>query len=147
MDRQCLKNQLLKLYFYFRIKDLPTTEQIDLWHENLKYIPQEATDDIFKILTENDNLPRNIPKAIRKAYIICKSQYKFTKSYDRENDPTYPIHYLYCALEILESKGDDEFIQYCRDVKMPLQDIDKVRNKFNAIFETEKIRRLDDFRQ
>lgn len=140
MVRERLKTGLLKLYQYFRLTSLPTSEQIDLWHEDLNWIPDTTLDAIFKVLKENDSVPRNIPKAIKAAYRQCKGNTRILSGYDPVNDPNYPISYLWTALDVLESKGEAAFAEYCQRYQMPTQDIERVRNKFNCVHTTSELK-------
>lgn len=143
MDRERLKKNLVELYQYFKLSNLPDSKQIDLWHEDLKYIPDSALDGIFAILKSNDNVPRNLPKAFKHAY--GTSGKVVVINYDKDNDPRYPIENLWKGLSILEQQGDSAFNYYCESVKMPFQDRDRVRNKLNCIHNLEELKPNDMF--
>jgi len=138
MVRTSLATTVLKLYQYFRYSKLPESEQIDIWYDELKYIPDNAMDGIFNELKNNDNIPRNLPRAMKAIYGKFPKQIK-NIVYDEYDDPRFPIEFLYASLGILESKGEEKFIEYCRSVKMPAQDIERVKNKYNMIFDVKTI--------
>ena len=134
MVRTSLATMILKLYQYFRYSTLPDSDQIDIWYDELKYIPDSAVDNIFNELKNNDNIPRNLPKTIKAIY-GKQPNHSQNIVYDEYDDPRFPIEYLYTALNVLEKKGEDEFMKYCRSVGMPSQDVERVRNKYNCAFD------------
>ena len=138
MVRTSLATMILKLYQYFRYSKLPDSEQIDVWYDELKYIPDSAVDGIFNELKTEDNIPRNLPRAIKGIYGKFPKQSK-NVAYDEYDDPRFPVEFLYTSLDILESKGNEKFIDYCRSVKMPAQDIERVRNKYNMTFDVKTL--------
>ena len=145
MDRERLKIGIIDLYQFFRYEKLPTSKQIDLWHENLKWIPGNAVDKTLKILKDGDNIPRNIPKAFKNAFSQCRGSIEVSRSYDKYDDPDFPIAKLWRALEILEQKGNDAFLNYCRAVQMPQQDIERVRKKFKCVHNMSDLKPKDIF--
>lgn len=64
MDKANFATVTAKLYSYFRYSKMPDKEQIDLWYEDVKFIPAIAVDWIFDNMRRaDDGLPRNFPKA------------------------------------------------------------------------------------
>lgn len=57
-------------------------------------------------------------------------------SYDREDDPRFPVEKLWKGFEILRDHGTQRFNNYCDSVQMPAADrrriLDKVNMAFNA---------------
>lgn len=141
MDKASFSRLIGDLYQYFRYDKFPDMTQINLWYEDVKYIPEKSLESVFKNLKENETIPRNLPKAMRQAYSQVPKQTRVIE-YDLYDDPRYPIENLWTALKILENKDNDEFIRYCRSVKMPLQDIERVKNKFNQAISQSEINRL-----
>ena len=140
MDKASFSNLIFKVYNYFRLQKLPSTDQVELWYNEVKYIPETAIDEIFSRLAHEDSLPRNLPKVIKGVYAgLPKAKRK--KFYDKYDDPEYPVENLHTAFEILERDGKEAFIAYCRAVKMPLQDIERVRNKFQYCFDAADLTR------
>ena len=140
MERNELFNMIDSIYRYFRYKEPPNRRAVDDWHTELKYIDANAVPFIMQQLRERDNLPRNLPKVIKGIYANYKRQNQIKKAnYDPYDDPTFPIGYLYDALRILENKGKTEFMAFCRSVKMPAQDIERVQNKYNCIYDINEL--------
>jgi len=133
MNRDLFRSNIKKIYTYFRYDKLPTQEQIDLWFESLSYIPDSSLNDIFKNLQQNENLPRNLPRAFKEAYQMSPKNINYER-YDKYDDPQYPIENLWQALRVYIRQGQDGFMQYCRSVRMPLQDIERVQNKYRHAF-------------
>ena len=138
MDKTSFSSVIGKLYLYFRASKMPSPEQVGIWYDELSYIPNDALDKIFIALKENENIPRNIPKAFKAVYFKLPNSAK-VKTYDKYDDPEYPIQFLYTAFGVLANRGKDEFMRYCRSVKMPLQDIERVQNKYNVAFDVKSL--------
>jgi len=69
MDRTELIRAIGHAFSYWRMEKLPSEQQVNLWHTQLEYIPNGALNWILPDLyREHDNLPRNLPKAIKEAY-------------------------------------------------------------------------------
>lgn len=138
MDKTSFSNLVVNLYRYFRYDKRPSTEQINMWQEDLEYIPNSASNEILRLLKENDSVPRNLPKAIKGAYARCKKD-PSARRYDKYDDPDYPVMFLWTAFGIIEKKGHEEFIRYCRSVKMPAMDIKRVESKYKCAFNVEDL--------
>ena len=63
MVKTSFATTVMELYNYFRYSKLPSTQQIDLWHDDVKFIPDVALGWIFDKLKREDSIPRNLPKA------------------------------------------------------------------------------------
>jgi len=63
MVKTSFATTVMDLYNYFRYSKLPSTQQIDLWHEDVKFIPDVALSWIFDKLKREDSIPRNLPQA------------------------------------------------------------------------------------
>ena len=126
------------IYMWFDRK-LPNQEKVELWHTDLKWMSEDCRETILNEFKAYDNLPRNIPKCIRQAYHKLRKAKPKYREYDRYDDPTYPISHLWASLEILENKGDSEFLTFCQSVRMPKQDIERVRRKYNKIYDIKPI--------
>ena len=129
MDKASFSRLITDIYLFFDRQKLPSREQLGIWYEDLRWIPASACSDIMTHFRELDSLPRNIPKAIKSGFGRFRKTNPMVKNYDPYDDPSYPIENLYRALAILDRKGEAEFMAYCRSVKMPSQDIDRVMNK------------------
>jgi hypothetical protein len=69
MDKTELVRAIAQAYGYWRLDKLPSEQQITLWLSQLEHIPGAALNWILPDLyQEHDNLPRNLPKAIKEAY-------------------------------------------------------------------------------
>lgn len=133
MDKISFSKLVADLFLYFDRQKLPESEQINIWFDDLKFIPVEAIDQIKKHFKDMDSLPRNIPKAIKSGFSSYKKTNPISVTYDFDDDPRFPIEFLEKAFEILSESGDASFSSYCEKVKMPKQDIERVRNKYNYI--------------
>lgn len=134
MDRVELKFVLKKLWAYYQTAKLPSDEQVDMWTRNVGWIPAAASQAIVDSITkEFDNCPRNIPKAMSAAYMQMPHNQSGHAIYDQTEDFRFPISLMYRALEILTESGRDRFARYCEIVRMPLNDRERVLNKYHAI--------------
>ena len=50
---------------------------------------------------------------------------------NRKNDYDYPIRYLHKAYGVLEKEGVSKFREFVIDFDMPVEDIERVQNKYN----------------
>ena len=132
MDKKCFSGLIANIYYYFNKTSLPEQLQVDLWYDDLKHIPEHARDHIFNHLKKFDRIPMNIAKEILGAYVSYRRAKPTTDKFRREDDPDYPVEYLWKGFVVLRSKGDDEFIQYAKKVNMPVSDIERVRQKSNV---------------
>ncbi len=62
MHKETFTKTVVDLYDYFRFSKLPSDRQIDLWYDEVDFIPEIAMDWIFKELKSEDSVPRNLPK-------------------------------------------------------------------------------------
>jgi hypothetical protein len=133
MDKSTFREGILSLYEFFRLQKPPSTEALSSMFEYVASIPDDTFTKILdQIKTHNDNIPRNLPKAIRAIYFtLPHSKTKIT--YDKYNDPRFPVQKLHDAFWILENKGVDDFRQYCEKENMPSQDRERVWNKSQYI--------------
>jgi hypothetical protein len=84
------------------------------------------------IREEHDNLPRNLPKAIRAAYTVMPKDAS-SRNYNAVEDTSYPINYLHTALNVFLKDGPEAMNNYCELVHMPSNDRDRVRCKGQVI--------------
>lgn len=66
---------------------MPSDTQIDQWHEKIKFIPLVAVTWIRNAITDQDKIPRNLPKE------IIKRWYDYRKV---NKDKSIPEQYDYC---------------------------------------------------
>ena len=136
MKEHLFEEFIKELYLYFQRKTFPGVRTIKKWQTKLDHVTDDALPFISEGLQDLDNIPRNIPKAVRKYYNQFKRlNSRITIVYDEYDDPRFPIKRLYEATEIFIEKGETEFNQYCQAYHMPSQDRDRCRNKANRIFD------------
>ena len=141
MQRSEFFNLITGIFRYFRFKETPPATVIDDWHTDLKYIDSNAVGYVSDKLKENDSLPRNIPKIIKKIYMQYQRENKdsiFVR-YDPIEDLRFPIDKLYTAQEIYIKSGRDSFLEYCNTNYMPATDRERVENKVKHLIEIGKV--------
>jgi hypothetical protein len=133
MEAQDLIRMCERLFEFYRLTSTPNPNQYELWLEDLAYIPGRACRAIEKVIRdEHDNLPRNLPKAIRAAYTAMPKDAS-SRHYNPIEDPSYPINYLHTALGVFLKDGVDAANLYMETVQMPSNDRDRVRCKGQVI--------------
>jgi hypothetical protein len=137
MDKDGFKKLIENIYNYYQ-KDgyaakAPSSQQMNLWYDEVKYIPIEAVDFISKyIFRERDAIPKNLPKAIKEGYGNYPRSTSFVK-YDDIEDSRFPVNKLWDGLMILRTKGIDKFLQFANFEKMPRNDRDRVITKHKVM--------------
>lgn len=134
MEISIFSEIIADIYMWFDRK-LPNQEQVELWYTDLKWMSEDCRETVLNEFKKYDGLPRNVPKCIRYAYQKFRKEKPKYKEYDPYDDPSFPISFLWSSLDILEIKGDSEFLRYCRSVRMPSQDIERVKRKYNKIYD------------
>lgn len=132
-------DDLVKRVFLFMGADLPTDAQKREWFEDVKRIPSGAIRVIWENMKQRDAISRrtNVPKVINEIYAKISTASGGDRSpmvaYDPVEDFRFPVGLMHKALSILYNSGDVAFVYYCDSVRMPRNDRDRVRNKFNSI--------------
>lgn len=140
MDEKTWTRAVIKLFDFFRIKELPKDNQIKIWFDMIQHIPNTAADMVVnEICQKQDTLPRNLTKAFLEYFNTIPANYK-KKEYDPTEDFSFPIAYLHQGLEVLERKGLNEFIGFANSVSMPKNDRDRVIFKNQVISGQVKIK-------
>lgn len=67
MEKTAFGRLLKRLLDYYQRPD-PSDATVNLWHEAVASIPDEAADAIYSALTARDSFPRNLPAAMWAAY-------------------------------------------------------------------------------
>ena len=137
MTRIEFKDMIKNMYVYFRLKNVAGSDEIDNWYADFKYVDNDCIPFVLSRIKDLDNLPRNLPKAIKRYYAEYRHINRNTVyiHYDRDDDPRFPIKKLYQATEILLTKGETPFSDYCRQQYMPQQDVERCRNKANHVID------------
>jgi len=130
MNDDNFKEIIYTAYSYFRSSSLPSREVQEIWYNELNYLEDTSTSYIIQQLTKLDNLPRNLPKAIKAFYYDYKRSHPKTTQYDPIDDDRFPIDLMFQALEIMIAKGADAFNLFCRTVNMPAADRQRVLAKY-----------------
>jgi hypothetical protein len=86
MVKESFSKTVMDLYSYFRFSKLPSERQIDLWYDEVDFIPEMAMDWIFKELKTEDSVPRNLPKAFMSQWY----------SYRKANPDKSTTEFEYC---------------------------------------------------
>lgn len=132
-------DDLIKRVFLFMGSDVPTDAQKREWFEDVKRIPTVAIKGIWENLKQRDAISRrtNVPKVINEIYAKISSAGGDPRSpvvaYDMIEDFRFPVGLMHKALSILQNSGDVAFVYYCDTVRMPRNDRDRVRCKYDAI--------------
>lgn len=132
-------DDLIKRVFLFMGSDVPTDAQKREWFEDVKRIPTGAIRGIWENLKQRDAISRrtNVPKVINEIYAKISTAGGSDRApvvdYDPVEDFRFPVGLMHKALSILQNSGDAAFVYYCDTVRMPRNDRDRVRCKFNAI--------------
>lgn len=135
MDEKTWVKTIVKVFKYYRIDKLPSDDQLKMWFDGVKFIPNHTIDVLINdLFNEHDTLPRNLPKALRQQYSKMP-QTKRPVQYDPIEDTRYPVSMMHTAFNILETKGNVEFVKYCESTNMPRNDRDRVRYKYRIIRE------------
>jgi len=130
---------IASLYIYFRYREAPGIECTEAWFKQCEYIPDEADENIVKKFMEFDNLPRNVPRAIKRIYAEHQRGKPRFKHYDPIEDPDFPIDLMFTALEVLANKGQEDFARYCESVSMPATDRERVVGKYKTAFNVKNL--------
>ena len=75
-------------YFGYEKKQNEIDNKVNIWFSDLEFIPNEAIDFIFNGLKENDNIPKNLPKAIKAIYYVWENNNPSKLIYVKDNCPT-----------------------------------------------------------
>ncbi len=132
-------DDLVKRIFLFMGADLPTDSQKREWFEDVKRIPSGAIRGIWENLKQRDAISRrtNVPKVINEIYAKISTAGGGDRApvvaYDPVEDFRFPVGLMHKALSVLDNSGDVAFVYFCDSVRMPSNDRDRVRNKFNSI--------------
>lgn len=59
--------------------------------------------------------------------------------YDRDSDPRFPVNLMWAGYNILVSKDEHEFNQYCENVNMPLDDRERIIDKKRMSYSVEEL--------
>ena len=62
---------------------------------------------------------------------------------DSKKQAKYPFEKLLTAFDILETRGQAEFLEYCHRAEMPSEDIERVLNKHRYITDPEFRAKID----
>jgi hypothetical protein len=81
-----------------------------------------------------DTWPRNWAKNVKDAYTLWSGDNKFGRkqTYDKNDDPRYPVEYMRKAFSILSEKGRREYLEFCAATGMPKTDMDRVETKWKV---------------
>ena len=87
MDKATSSTLIIDIYEYFQYTKMPSDTQIDQWHEKIKFIPVEPVEWIRNAITDQDRIPRNLPKE------IIRQWYAYRKAHKSK---TLPEYHEYC---------------------------------------------------
>lgn len=133
MDKTSFTRLIADIYLYFDRK-MPEKEQTDLWFDDLSFIPVGAIDRIKDHFKSLDKWPQNPMRQVRIGFSQYKGINKIAATYDKYDDPTFPMEFLWKGLDVLSQKGEATFLGYCEQVKMPAQDVERIKNKHGQVF-------------
>ena len=129
-----------RLVKWFRMERNMTPENAAQAFEKIKYYPAKGLKYAVDYMIEAQRpMPGNFPTINEIINLIMKwldmhPAEKFERmTFDTDNDPTYPISKLWDGYRILMDDGEQAFFKFAKDNRMPLQDIERVRNKANAV--------------
>lgn len=63
MDQATSDKAFVEVFEYFQYVRKPSDIQLNQWYEKIKFIPPDSVDWIVGQITDNDKMPRNLPKA------------------------------------------------------------------------------------
>ena len=79
----------------------------------LMHIPSSAWHPMIKTCVDIwDTWPRNWAKNVKDAYTLWSGDNKFSRkqTYDKHDDPRYPVEYMRKAFSILSEKGRRDYL-------------------------------------
>lgn len=139
MDKESFTKLIAEIFVYYR-SEMPSLRQVDAWFFEVESIPDQAINFVKRIIyKEKDNLPRNIPKAIKEAYDNYPKIGGSVIKYDSIEDFRFPVGNLHYGLNILETKGYAVFFRYADSAGMPSNDRDRVVTKHKVMTGETKI--------
>ena len=133
-----------KLTTYFNFNKKMTPDIADQYHLRVRFYPVEAfRAAINKHIDENRPTASNFPTPRELANgcaVYVRSRPLLLHqlmAYNEIDDPEFPIEYMHKGFEILMSKGEPAFRHYAKVMRFPLNDIDRVIAKKQAVMARE----------